>query len=56
MAFLIDDVDYSGQGGIATTFDVEQIEVYRGPQGAQIGANALAGLIYTKNQRTHQRI
>ena len=46
VAFLIDDVDYSGQGGIATTFDVEQIEVYRGPQGARIGAYALAGLIY----------
>ena len=50
MAFLIDDVDYSGQGGIATTFDVEQIEVYRGPQGARIGANALAGLIYIKTK------
>ena len=50
VAFLIDDVDYSGQGGIATTFDVEQIEVYRGPQGARIGANALAGLIYIKTK------
>ena len=50
MAFLIDDIDYSGQGGIATTFDVEQIEVYRGPQGARIGANALAGLIYIKTK------
>ena len=50
VAFLIDDIDYSGQGGIATTFDVEQIEVYRGPQGARIGANALAGLIYIKTK------
>ena len=51
VGFLIDDIDYSGQGGIATTFDVDQIEVYRGPQGSRIGANALAGLIYiqTKN-------
>ena len=46
VGFLIDDIDYSGQGGIATTFDVDQIEVYRGPQGSRIGANALAGLIY----------
>ena len=33
VGFLIDDIDYSGQGGIATTFDVDQIEVHRGPQG-----------------------
>jgi outer membrane receptor protein involved in Fe transport len=32
VGFLIDDIDYSGQGGIATTFDVDQVEVYRGPQ------------------------
>ena len=25
VGFLIDDIDYSGQGGIATTFDLEQI-------------------------------
>jgi len=46
VGFLIDDIDYSGQGGIATTFDVDQIEVHRGPQGSRIGSNAMAGLIY----------
>ena len=50
VGFLIDDIDYSGQGGIATTFDVEQIEVHRGPQGSRIGSNALAGLIYVKTK------
>ena len=50
VGFLIDDIDYSGQGGIATTFDVDQIEVYRGPQGSRIGANALAGLIYIQTK------
>ena len=42
VGFLIDDIEYSGQGGIATTFDVDQIEVHRGPQGSRIGSNALA--------------
>ena len=37
VGFLIDDIDFSGQGGIATTFDIDQIEVHRGPQGARIG-------------------
>ena len=50
VGFLIDDIDYSGQGGIATTFDVDQIEVHRGPQGSRIGSNAMAGLIYIKTK------
>ena len=35
VGFLIDDIDYSGQGGIATLFDVDQVEVFRGPQGSR---------------------
>ena len=50
VGILIDDVDYSGQGGIATTFDIDQVEVHRGPQGSRIGSNALAGLIYIKTK------
>ena len=50
VGFVIDDIDYSGQGGIATLFDVDQVEVFRGPQGSRTGANALAGLIYIKTK------
>jgi outer membrane receptor protein involved in Fe transport len=50
VGFLIDDIDYSGQGGIATLFDVDQVEVFRGPQGSRTGADALAGLIYIKTK------
>jgi outer membrane receptor protein involved in Fe transport len=45
VGFLIDDIDFSGVGAPATTFDVQQVEVLRGPQGTRYGANALAGLI-----------
>ena len=49
VGFLIDDIDFSGIGTIATLFDMQQVEVLRGPQGTRYGANALAGLIYMQS-------
>ena len=45
VGLVIDDIDFTGIGSIASTFDVAQTEVYRGPQGTRFGANAMAGLI-----------
>jgi len=49
IGFLIDDIDFSGIGTIATLFDIDSIEVLRGSQGSRYGANALGGLIYMRS-------
>jgi outer membrane receptor protein involved in Fe transport len=49
IGFLIDDIDFSGIGTIATLFDVGRVEVLRGPQGSRYGANALGGLVYVQS-------
>ena len=44
VGFIIDDIDLSGVGGIGTVFDINQVDVLRGPQATRFGASALAGL------------
>ena len=45
VGLIVDGVDLSGIGTVAGLFDVQQVEVLRGPQGTIYGANALAGLV-----------
>ena len=49
VGFIIDDIDFSGIGTVATLFDVGSVEVLRGSQGSRYGANALGGLIYIRS-------
>lgn len=43
--FLVDDLDFTGLGTLGSTFDVQQVEVLRGPQAGAFGANAAGGVV-----------
>jgi outer membrane receptor protein involved in Fe transport len=42
---MIDGIDIGGIASAAMLFDVEQVEVLRGPQGTRFGSGALAGQV-----------
>ena len=49
VGFIVDDIDLSGVGGISNVFDLQRVEVLRGPQATRFGASALAGLVYVQS-------
>ena len=49
IGFLIDDIDFSGIGSVATLFDIQSVDILRGSQGSRYGANALGGLVYMRS-------
>jgi iron complex outermembrane receptor protein len=50
VATIIDSIDFSGLGLVTPMFDIDQVEVLRGPQGIRFGSSALAGAL---NVRSH---
>ena len=45
VGFVMDDMDLSGLGMVGLLYDMDQIEVFKGPQSSIYGSNAMAGLI-----------
>jgi len=45
VGLIIDGIDFSYATLAATLFDVNQVEVLKGPQGTTFGANGLAGVV-----------
>lgn len=45
VGYLVDGISYSGLLAGASTFDIEQVEIFKGPNSARFGADGLAGMI-----------
>ena len=45
VGLIIDGIDFSRIGGASTLFDIDSVEVLRGPQGTKFGPNTIAGVI-----------
>ena len=56
VGLIIDGIDFSRTGGAATLFDIEQVEIFRGPQGTRFGSNALAGVINMQSKQPSEEL
>ena len=56
VGFLVDGIDFSGIGMVGHLFDVNQIEVFKGPQSTVFGPNAVAGSINIKSAHLDKEI
>jgi len=47
----VDDINLGGAANAAMLFDVNQVEILRGPQGTRFGGSALAGMVNIRSNR-----
>ena len=45
VGLFLDDINFTGIGGISLLDDIKQIEIFKGPQSTSFGTNAMAGVI-----------
>lgn len=50
VGLLLDEIDISGLGSLATTFDLQQVELLSGPQSVASGVNSLTGVVKLVSQ------
>ena len=45
IGYMLDDIDLSGLGMIGQLIDIDQVEVFKGPQSSVFGSNSIGGVI-----------
>jgi outer membrane receptor protein involved in Fe transport len=55
VGFVMDDMDLSGLGMVGLLYDLNQIEVFKGPQSSVYGPNAMAGLISMRSTDPNEK-
>jgi len=56
VGFNLDDLDLSGLGMTGHLYDIDQIEILKGPQSSVYGANALAGIISIRSKNPDKEL
>ena len=51
VGYTLDDIDLSGLGMLGQLFDLNQIEVFKGPQSSIFGSNAIGGIISLRSTK-----
>jgi iron complex outermembrane receptor protein len=51
VGITVDDINLGGTANAAMLFDMDQVEILRGPQGTAFGTSALAGLVNVRGAR-----
>lgn len=51
IGIVVDDINLGGTANAGMLFDVEQVEISRGPQGTRFGTSALAGMVNIRGNR-----
>ena len=51
IGYALDDIDLSGLGMLGQLFDLNQIEVFKGPQSSIFGSNAIGGIISLRSNK-----
>ena len=55
IGYVLDDIDLSGLGMVGQLIDINQIEVFKGPQSSVFGSNAIGGIISLRSGKPEEK-
>ena len=56
IGYVLDDIDLSGLGMVGQLIDIDQIEVFKGPQSSVFGSNAIGGVISLRSGKPDKKM